>query len=223
MSGLVRLVAALAVLAAVAQWAGPQWLAAAVAQALASENAGYRPAVAITAVPFWMLLYGHFQTVVVDAAPLVVDQFRVRRALLVWQDGTVSVPALLEHRLVVQSPGHITVRLTVSDQDLSRFLQANAPLKNPEVHIEPGGVNLAATVALKGMVVPLDLTGQLRLAPDGEAVWFLPAQVDGIPLPVPTALTVFDLHRLHPWVPMRLAQLTLGPGQLELTAVSTAG
>lgn len=216
----VRFTAAVVVLIAALQWWGPRWMATQVAEALAQRNGGHLPKVTITAIPFWMLLQGRFQAVTVDAAPAELSGFELSRVYLSWTGGQVSFPALLERRVVIQQRGQMVVQITVSEQALTRFLQSQAPLQGAQVSVTPNAVQLLASVKLRQLTVPLDLKGTLALSPDRERVLFLPSEIDGMTLPVPTEITVFDLRRVNTWVPMRLTAVTLLPQQIRLSAVS---
>ncbi|MCY0879222.1 MAG: LmeA family phospholipid-binding protein [Firmicutes bacterium] len=217
MSRAIQALVVLAVLAGILQWFVPRWTARALASAMARYVGGRPPSVTLTAVPFWELASGRFQELVVGMHSATLDGLSVHAARLVWSDGAVSVRALTHGRVVITRPGHLTVSVSLTDANLSALLTREQALSDPSVSVTQGAIALRGRLNLGHEVVPLDAVGALSESANHETLIYHPEEIDGLRVPLLTNVSLVNLKSLPLPVPLYIEQVTLSPGQLELT------
>jgi hypothetical protein len=209
----------LAVLALVGlQWYVPRWVSSKVATQIMALDHGTRPQVEVTAIPFWYLLQGTFQDLYVNAQHVAVGPLTVADAQLNWEQGGLSVQALLHHRLSITRRGHMTVSITVDEAALAKFLAQQGKFQNPTVGIDPTGLTIGGKVLLGGVYVPLNTRGTLVVSSDRKSIIFHPTSIDGIQLPMVTDIEIFNVNAIKLPVNLVIQSVTLQKGSMEVKA-----
>ncbi|POB09736.1 LmeA family phospholipid-binding protein [Sulfobacillus sp. hq2] len=218
MSRFIQVLAALVIILAGLQWGVPRWVSGKAAAAIARTDGGVAPSIALTAMPFWIIAQGRFQDVYVNAKGVTFDGLKVDQAIVNWQNGEVSVPALERNALVVKKPGRMSVTVVLDGPALGAFLATEGPIRDPVVTIASGVMTIQGKVSLGGVVLPLNTQGTLTVSPDKTAILFHPTSIDGIALPLLTDLQIFQISQLHLPVQLVIQSVTLSDNQLIVKA-----
>ncbi|CAB1128158.1 conserved exported protein of unknown function [Candidatus Hydrogenisulfobacillus filiaventi] len=216
MSRLLKAAIALVALLAVLQVGVPVLAARAVAAELARRGI---PAarVQVTAFPFWMLAQGRFQDLRVAAPSARLGPVPVEGLTADWRNGQVAIRPLEAGNLVVQREGRLQVRFRLTGTGVADLLASSGVVRNPVVHIHDGILDVTGTLTLDGIALPLSTSGRLGLSPHGRHIVYQPANVDGLDLPVPTAITVLNVSSLGLPLALHLTGLVVGTGTVAVT------
>lgn len=217
MNRVIQLLVVVVVAMGALQWIVPRLVSSAASRQLSHLDHGPRPSVAIEAVPFWRLLRGQFQDLVITANDARIQSLTVRRVHLVWLNGAVALLPLEKGRLVVTQAGFLTVTADISAGALSRLLARHGSIVHPVVSIAPSGVSLKGQLRLGAATVPLDTKGSLHASPNHQALIFHPKSVDGLNLPGLTNVSLFNLAAVKTPMHLVIEKVTLTENQLELT------
>ncbi|WP_053960560.1 LmeA family phospholipid-binding protein [Sulfobacillus thermosulfidooxidans] len=218
MSRFIVVLAGAVVLLGALQWTIPKWAAAQVADRVASQDGGIKPQVDIAALPFWIMAQGQFQDMYINVHNVHVDGLTLSQAVINWQNGKVSLPALSHNRLVIEKAGHVNVRIVFDGPALSAFLAGQSPIQNPQVTITNNLMTIEGRLLLGQLSVPLNAQGTLSVSPDKKAIIFHPTRVDGIQLPVLTDLQIFQIDSLNLPVAMVIQSVALRNNELIVEA-----
>jgi hypothetical protein len=173
---------------------------------------GRRDTVHVVAVPFWTLAAGEFQELTWDVTGWHIGALRVRTLSLRWENGGLNVPDLVRHRsLVVTQLGHMTIRMAVDGPALARLLEASGRVRQARVTVRAHDIELAGNVQFNGLSGPVTARGTLEVSPDGHQILCRPLAVDGIGIPFPAAIAVFDVSQLQVPVPLVIRSVSLVP------------
>ncbi len=219
MSRLIKGLVALVVVVGLLQWFVPRWAGSLLAKELGRYDHGPKPQVAVSAVPFWELLGGHFQDIYINAYDLELgSSLTVSHAKLNWANGAIALGSLEKGHLTVTQPGHATMSILVTASELSTFLAHQGTLSKPQVSITPKSVALNGRLLLSGAYVPLDTKGKLSVSGNRQQLIFHPTSIDGLTLPVLTDIQLVNLATLKA-LPMALhiEQVKLEAGRMLLT------
>lgn len=204
MSRLIKVLVALVIVVGLLQWFVPRWAGSLLAKELGHYDHGPKPEVAVSAVPFWTLLGGHFQDIYINADDLALgSSLTVLRARLTWHNGAVSVGSLEQGHLKVTQAGHATMRIVMTAGELSQFLAHEGTISQPKVRVSPTGVGVAGRLLLGGSYVPLDTKGSLTVSKSRQQLIFHPTSIDGLTLPVLTDIQLLNLATMKA-LPMSL-------------------
>jgi hypothetical protein len=178
-----------------------------------------RTQVAVVAIPFWTLVSGRFQDLHLavedwQAGPLTVSQVRVN-----WQDGGLNLPDLVnQHALVVTRLGRMRVTIAVDGPALAALLEKSGRLQHAQVDVGPKLLTLRGLVHLHGLTGRVNAKGTLSVSPNRHQILFHPTVVDGVSIPFPATLTVFDVSELNLPVPLAIRLVRLAPPDVVVEA-----
>lgn len=159
---------------------------------------GARAEVTIEASPFWKLGAGRFDLLDVTLFGVDFGGNRIKEVSLHWEDGGVNVADLAVGVVHITRIGIMTVRATLTTQDLTAMIPGTyRPLK-PSLAITPEALTMGGTVNFDGLNLPVSLSGRLVPSAGGLAIVFRPTRftVDGRLLPSPPESTVLTLSSL---------------------------
>ena len=218
MSRLIQILMGLVLLAGLLQWGVPRLVDGIAARQLERYDHGPRPVVSVSAMPFWELVSGRFQNLSIVAKNGSFHSFHVRRVRFDWKNGRVSVAALSRGQLTVLSPGHVTMTVVLSANNLSAFIAKQGTIGHARVVISPHQVGLKGQIQLAGATVPLNTLGTLEESANHQMLVFHPTSIDGLKLPVLTNVQLVNVSSLNlPWH-VTIQSVQLENNQLALTA-----
>ena len=185
-------------------------------------------AVTVEARPASAVWWGNIGLLSVAARSLHIGQLDVAGFEAVLTRVVVD-PVLLYGRgeLTVRSMGAGVARVTVTADDLARFLAAQPSMKHVLVRLTPGRIRLDGTVSVLGADVPASVAGHLavRDATHLDLVVDRATVMNGLPVPPDVASRlgaainpVVDLGRMP--FGLHLTKVSIGDGVLLLQAAA---
>lgn len=219
MSRLIQILIAAVIVVGGLQWVVPRAAASLIAHQLGHLDHGPKPRVAVEAMPFWELLSGRFQDIVVNAQNADLQALTVQHIEMHWSNGAVSLGSLGKGKLLIKQPGRFRATVVVTGTALSQFLAKKGSIMHPKVTIAPSGVSLSGQIQLGGTTVPLNTKGSLVRSSNHQALIFHPTSIDGLNLPVLTNVQLFNLNTLHLPMHIGILRIRLEPGDRLALAV----
>jgi hypothetical protein len=214
------------VLAVVAQLVLPALIGSFVARGIGGKIPAESITAKVTKVPAIAMLDGKFATVAVAAVNATVGKIVFRDLNISLEEAQLDMGALLgERRLALQSVRNVDLSGSITQEELTRYLQANVRgVKDAVVTVDSGRVTIEARLALGG---PLALTVRLegKVAGSGQQIKFvtdrfllnnmLTGNISGSPL---TEIPLVDLRNLPFAVGVR--EIAMEKGQVTVYTYS---
>ena len=146
-----------------------------------------RPAVELDSDPQWEFLLGKFSGGKVSAGQTDIGGVRAEDASVALDPFSVDVGDSVQSRTVVtQRPVSGQVRLTVSEDEVSRLAGQNAGVPVNGVELRRDGVTVESEATVLGVTFPVAVEGGVGV--EGNALVFEPGTVRAAGMTVPTDL-----------------------------------
>ncbi len=199
----------------------PPAIDAAIARAVRQQLHG-SVSVSLRPGPMWQLLYGRFDSLVIQMPSLSYQGLDVEHARLVWRNGEVRLRPLLRNGQVdIVREGALTISGTVPAKFLERtladairpYIPSGSVATIPELAVTRKGISLDGDVIVLGVRVPYRLKGVLTISAGGSAVEFQTVSLNGSPLSLPAipVLKAAQIPRVD-GIAWRFSEVRLQPG-----------
>jgi len=177
-SGMKRLVAGLLAIALLlgmtAQFVLPWLISGFVARSVGDQIRAEQIIAKVTKTPAFLMLGGKFDEVAISAVKAQTDRLVFQEMNVAISAASIDMPALLlDRRFVMESAGKIELSGVITQEELSRYLNANAKnVKNAVVTVRDGRVAIDAQLVIFGPVaVKVTLDG--RIVGDDRQIRFV--------------------------------------------------
>jgi len=177
-SGMKRLVAGLLAIALLlgmtAQFVLPWLISGFVARSVGDQIRAEQIIAKVTKTPAFLMLGGKFDEVAISAVKAQTDRLVFQEMNVAISAASIDMPALLlDRRFVMESAGKIELSGVITQEELSRYLNANAKnVKNAVVTVRDGRVAIDAQLVILGPVaVKVTLDG--RIVGDDRQIRFV--------------------------------------------------
>lgn len=143
-----------------------------------------RPGVELDSDPQWEMLLGEFSSGKISVGRADLGGVRAEAVSMDLEAFSLEVGESVQSRtLVAQSPVSGRVRLTVSEEEVSRLARQNAQVPVNGVELRGGGVTVESEAAVLGTTFPMEVDGGVGV--EGNALVFQPETVRAAGVTVP--------------------------------------
>ncbi len=203
-----------------AQWWFPVQADRAIQLRLMRWMAGPPPTVQVTAIPFWQMASGRFQSIAMRAHQVRVAGVSMQAIDVRWTDGQVALRRRSSYGLCVLRAGTIAGSVVVGSSALAALFNQTGFIESTRVNIAHRQLVVRGVVRLDGRRLPIDVSGRLMFTRGrGGRVVFYPRSVNGRALPGPMSMNLFIMSQWRLPLPLRIVGLRLGQNRITVRVV----